>query len=273
MPADLVAARQLDTERRGVTVIGSYAGESFPFDTTRSHQVMMSMARLLDEFNSANAAPVEAADDSQAVLVTVGPDGLPDAIDLATDWRARLGVQRFAAAITAASENAIALRAEQRSQAMHDHALSERLSQLSDHLADDQSGNADLLPPTVHLFPPVPLTLNEPARSLGEIIDDLLTRGEQTPTSLPDNLGDTTATQVSATVAAGNMELTMSPTGVLHCTVDVDWLARQETDRVQDALSSALATIRTENGSDDLFDPDPTGHLMAEIQTLMHRLT
>jgi hypothetical protein len=163
----------------------------------------------------------EAMDPYRAVRVTVGPDGLPAAIEVYEDWAQRLRPEGIGRAVWQAWEVA-------------------QLHQLRSWAAEPFDEPTDVLPVAKHAGDAQPGPTGR-RRSLDELLPEALAavgeRGDATRATRPSGTGS---------AARGRLELVLSAAGLQSCTADPEWVSQRTGDELTEALAFALAEAREE---------------------------
>jgi hypothetical protein len=171
----------------------------------------------------------EATDTSGAVRVVVAPNGLPESIELDDDWRRLVGAEGLAGAVEEACHNALTTGDEEPAPA------GDRATRIDEVLAFVE-GTGEL-PPGV---PGIDVSQVRP-RPYAEIVDEVFRAIDVADSvtaqfEVPET-GEDTATR--------RIALSVAPFGLVSCTADPDWVGRQETADLNDALRSAVQSLQS----------------------------
>lgn len=186
---------------------------------------------------------VSASDGTATIQVVLGRDRLPESMGVAADWRRRLGLERFASAVTQACRAAADERAAQWLQALEDRDWQSSFEEVRRHIDDGLDEDpAPSTRPEIHL-PPPDITPSPPPRPMSVLAMETLQAVNAL--ELPDQAPVEGDEDLAGSAARGNLILSFTPDGGVSCQVDVDWLARQEADDLTEALNRALMSART----------------------------
>jgi len=177
---------------------------------------------------------ITGSDASGVVTVSLGAAGLPERIDLDDGWRRAVGVDDFAAAITQACGGAHRARFDATD------ADSGWMAEVSAVLAyiDGEGPEPRSLPQGEGTHTASP-HLPDLSGLLADVVaaDLMEDAGRAAEAGPPRYCGS---------AGAGRLTLTLDATGKLICEADPDWVGRQETRDLRDALASALAGLHAE---------------------------
>lgn len=171
----------------------------------------------------------EGMDSTGSVLVTIGPDNVPTAVEVSADWQRHLDPEQLGPAIMEASTAAVATRMQAWSQALEEDPV------------DSGGGSADEIP-----TPPAPNPLPAGApgsRNLPDLIEEAL--------RVFANLGKPETKAALGPVAgvgtdeSGHVSVTLSPGGLQACEIDPRWARLQSGMALTAALAQALELART----------------------------
>lgn len=178
----------------------------------------------------------EGTDQSTAVRVVLGPDGLPTSFRVEADWNRRIDPASFGGAVLEACQAAIGERLNAWTRTLQDDGWKARADRLT-------AGSAAA--PEQGRVPPA-FRSPEPAvrpRPLGDITEDVI--------KAFDNVG-WLAQQPPPTVggsgsgAGGKVTITLSGTGLTSCSADPRWVSNQTAAQLMNALSTALSAAKAD---------------------------
>ncbi len=189
--------------------------------------------RLIVDAQTFAPARAEGDDASGGLSLIVGPDGLPESLRVAADWRDRLTPGHFADAVleafAAASEGRMAVW--MRALAAGD--WQGRFEQLRRSI--DNPHQTDPSTPTPRPQPPQRPASVRP-RDLNGLAEEMIRAfGSLDPT--PPAMG-------TCTDASGNMTIAVSATALESCTVRVGWVSQQRADTLTNAFRQAVIAAR-----------------------------
>jgi hypothetical protein len=168
----------------------------------------------------ASMSEVDVTDPSGQVRVVLAPDGLPERIELGDDWRRVVGAEGFAEAVTRACRSGAEDRSGTLEAAMTGSGWVDRAAAVMAYIGGEGPEPPDL-PRRSQAA-----TVGAP-RQLAEVLVDLMAEpGKYTGVG-----------------GHGRLSLTLELTGAVTCAADPEWVGRQETDELRDALTSALASL------------------------------
>ncbi|WNE99220.1 YbaB/EbfC family nucleoid-associated protein [Streptomyces luomodiensis] len=205
-------------------------------------QYAENLQRLMSDMHDRVPQSSEGTDPQGAVSVTLGADGLPESIKIASDWQRRRAVGDLGSAVVEAFESAMSDRLERWSRSLEQSGWEARAEQLDDGLASSAS-TAPARPFPEISDHDVRYVLRRP---LDESIEDALTAldaVDQLDANAflpPEVTGDSAARRVTITVTAH---------ALVSCEVDPQWAAGQSTVRLNQALNEALNDARGKLGS------------------------
>jgi len=177
----------------------------------------------------------EATDTSGAVRAVAAPSGLLESVELDDDWRRLVGSEGLSAAVEEACRNALAPRDDEAAAA--EPAPDDRRARLdrADQVLAFVEGTGE--PPAD--VPGVDISRVRP-RPYAEIVDEVYRAIDVADSiaaqwDLPDS--------AEGTAPAARLTLTVAPFGLVSCTADPEWVGRQETADLNDALRDAVRSL------------------------------
>jgi hypothetical protein len=180
---------------------------------------------LLEEAQHARPERAEGADRSGALLVTLGPDGLPRSFRVAADWAQKLQASSFGAAV-----NEACLAASQAWQAAWSRALA-------------TSRGRAAVPGPEH--PPQAWRLPAEERRPPQILaEDVLAAADEVLALAGTAAGQRAIPQGTGANRSKTVAITLSREAVLHCDADPDWIAGKPAALLTEALNQALEGAR-----------------------------
>jgi hypothetical protein len=196
----------------------------------------------------------EGRDSTGAVLVRLGPDAVPQSIQVEFDWKQRLRSGPLGRAVVEAADAA----SKQQSLALAELFRTARVQTDADRLRErlevgEPAARIDAAakPPPV---PTQPRDLNAMIRSAVQALDNMeqvLAAAESTPLH---GVGRS---------AFGRVSVTLSPAGIVACEVDPHWAADRDDQEISGALATALAAAR-----EDLARSTGLGGLKLDLSEL-----
>jgi hypothetical protein len=195
---------------------------------------------------------VEGVDPSRAVRVVIGPDGLPESVEVDFDWKRNLRPEKIAQAVQSAYQDAVKQRLR---------AFAGAMGTLT--LPDPPAAGATVppaSPPPAAGAPVRPRRLEEIGADVVRLATDPAADPEAPP---PSGSGAT---------AYGKLTLTIA-TDHLTCTVDHFWAADQTGEELTAAFATALAAARADYAQ--AAGRSPVGraqHLLDEVIAAMGAL-
>ncbi|MBO2460231.1 hypothetical protein [Actinomadura violacea] len=207
-------------------------------------QYASELQKTLEGINSATPASSEATDQSGAVRVVLGADGVPERFRVANDWNRKVDVRSLGHAVAEACEIALQQRMAAWGEAMQERGLleeMERIDRLEAQAGAVSPGLDDSLPPglqrktAVHR-PPLELLAD---RALGaqDALDSFLASHDGTPPPEPRGSGADRNRAVALTVTAS---------GAVTCEIDARWAERRSGAQIADALNGVLERARAD---------------------------
>jgi hypothetical protein len=211
----------------------------FADDLTRVRQEAARAARLRSGIDGAAPARSEGTDRSGVVAVVLGPDGLPETIQVHARWRERLAAGSFAAAVAEACQAAMRERGAAWARAL-DSADWQRQLVRFDLEPAEQAPQSALAPEAFRRYDggPLPSVLGV-AEDVISAFDAAMAAAERARAEPPRGTG----INAERTVA-----LTLSPGGRVACRADARWVHRQTGPALSSALGQALAAARQNLG-------------------------
>lgn len=182
------------------------------------------------------ASGITGSDASGAITVALGEDGLPERIDLDDGWRRAVGAEGLAAAVTRACGGATQARFDVMAAASQS-GWTARVSAAFAYI-DGEGPEPPGLPSADDAQAASPY-VPELSGLLADIVASDLAEGT-------DAVARAGPPQYSGSAGVGRLTLTLDATGKLTCEADPDWVGRQETQDLRDALASALAGLHAE---------------------------
>jgi len=222
-------------------------------------RIRMRAAAAAAAFDDAVALlPVEATgtDETGAVTARIGPDGVPTALRVASDWAGRVTPEQFGAAVVEACRAAAAQRTAE---------WSRRLECTGWRACAD----ARLAHPDPARAPRAPAGLRPdgPARPLAEIGCDAHAALREATRPAPPR----SATGVPGPADGARLTLTLTATGLTGCAAQPHWVAGQTGAMLCNALTAALADAR--HGLDALDSARPARGLDRLLTEAMAAMT
>jgi hypothetical protein len=164
------------------------------------------------------AAPArsEGSDRSGAVTAVIGPDGLPETIQVRPGWRSRIPDRAFGSAVAEACAFAGQFRAVIWSQALSGLDWPDRL----DHGPERAGG---------------PRSIDEIAEDVIRTLEEALSAAARMRDAPPRGIGAS---------SERNLVISLAPDGQVSCEVDPRWVEKQTEPALNQALSTALAAAR-----------------------------
>ncbi|WP_173098467.1 hypothetical protein [Actinomadura verrucosospora] len=207
-------------------------------------QYASELQKTLEGIDSATPASSEATDQSGAVRVVVGSDGVPERFRVANDWNRKVDARSLGHAVAEACEMALQQRMAAWGEAMQEAGLleeMERIDRLEAQAGAVSPGLDDSLPPglqrktAVHR-PPLELLAD---RALGaqDALDAFLANHDGTPPPEPRGSGWDRNRTVGLTVTAS---------GAVTCEIDARWAERRSGAQIADALNGVLERTRAD---------------------------
>jgi hypothetical protein len=192
--------------------------------------------QLFADLGQAAPGHSQGSDRSGAVMVVLGPEGLPDAIRVHPNWRERLPVGALAAAVAEASALALQHRQAQWAQALDKSGWQQRLDGL-DHPGGTHPGPGS----SYRAAPRRPIgrvrcqSLGDPAEDAIRRLDAVLSMGASARQAPPGGTGVNDE---------GTVAISLTPGGQMSCQADARWVERQSPMALERALNAALASAR-----------------------------
>lgn len=177
-------------------------------------------------------------DATGSVHVTLAADGMPEAITVDEDWRRLVGVDGLAQAVTEAWQTA-ALTSVESLDSPAAQSLSPHVDAILAYLGGDGPP-----PPGMRVGSPPPTTDDDDGESVGQqwpsdVLDEV--------NRVIDRLGSEGADHTrKGSGAHGRLTLAVTATEGVVCEVDAEWLHRQDTQSLNEALASAVLSLRGE---------------------------
>ncbi|GAA3734483.1 hypothetical protein GCM10022225_16070 [Plantactinospora mayteni] len=180
---------------------------------------------------------VETTDRSGTVRLVLGPDGLPESIDVGQDWQRTLGSESIGAAVTEAGRAAVEKRAEHWSEALDERTKSE---------TGESTGTPDELEPYADALRQSVNSMMESAARITPRPLDAVLREFNDVLSEPFDPADMEPPQGTGVTGFGKLTLTLRSDGTLSCAVDPHWAAELSAEELTEELNRALASARAE---------------------------
>lgn len=207
----------------------------------------------------------EGADQSNAVRVVLGPDGLPTSFRVQRDWNRRIEPAAFGGAVLEACQAALGERLAAWTRTLQDHGWKARADRLHGGLDD----------PAARLEQGrVPLAFGHPGpavrpRPLGDVTEDVFTAFDNvsrlTQQPPPPARG-------TGSAGGGKLTITLSSTGLTSCGADPRWVSHQTAAQLMNALSAALCAAKQDLASTPPSPAPASGldRLLAEALALLN---
>lgn len=195
-------------------------------------RIRMRAAAAAAAFDDAVALlPVEAigVDETGAVTARIGPDGVPTALRVASDWARRVAPEQFGAAVVDACRAAAAQRTAEWSRRLERTGWRAR--------ADARLAHPD---PARARTTPARLRPDGPARPLAEIGRDAHAALRDATRPAPPR----SATGIPGPAGGDRLTLMFTATGLTGCAAQPRWVAGQTGAMLSNALTAALADAR-----------------------------
>ncbi len=183
---------------------------------------------LISNLQARLAQPVQAADPSGAVEVTLGPDGLPSSFEVDEGWTRSLHATAIGGAVLGAFRAATVRRL----------ALFAAVLEETDLPGE---GDTEQPVPVQQFQAPSPSGGTFPPRSVDEFISEVLAL-----TADIEALAEPAVVQATGSAASGMLTLTLGGDGNLSCEVDQAWASDKTGGELTTALNTALGVARRE---------------------------
>ncbi|WFB07107.1 hypothetical protein LRS74_08620 [Streptomyces sp. LX-29] len=210
---------------------------------------MRNLQQFMSDINSLTPERAEGMDAQGAVRVRLGTKGLPESIDVASDWQRRQDPESIGQAVVEAYGSAMSDWMERWSRSLTDmgwERRAERVGDLRGALGSapaastySGSGAAFGLPPAG--MPERDLRHVVP-RPLDQVMEDVLTGFDMLEGASEDSFAPP---EVKGESAGRRVSITLSQHGLVSCEVDPQWAAQQTAVRLGKALDEALAQALT----------------------------
>jgi hypothetical protein len=209
---------------------------------------------LLKDMQSRAPRRTQGADQSGAVRVVLGPDGLPVSITVVADWQQRTGTRAFGSAVVDAFTVAARQRVAVWTQTLEREGWHQRVEQLRREVAavrDDPAETGADIPAGVGAIPAAFARKvaaagkhrRHTAQPLGSLTEDALKtfdvtqRLAETPAAQRNPLG-------TGHSAYSKLSVTLSASALVACDADQNWLNGLPPEAVNRALRQALSAAR-----------------------------
>ena len=209
--------------------------ENLTTELSRLQRYASALHGLLQQAQAWSPDSAQGTDGSGAVRMTVGADGLPVSICVASDWNRRIRPDAFAAAVMGAS------------QAAQGEWMASWISALEREGWQAKAGRlrAGLDGPAGASVPPPPAYRPDPAgvrpRPLDVLAEDALAAFGAVEKLPPPSLA---AVQGTGRSAEGRFVIVLSRGGIVSCSADPAWVPEQTPDMLANAFAEALAAAR-----------------------------
>ncbi|NEW75424.1 hypothetical protein [Streptomyces rhizosphaericus] len=205
-------------------------------------QYAENLQHLMSDMHDQVPRSSEGTDAQGAVSVTLGADGLPESIKLASDWQRRRAAGDLGGAVVEAFESAMSDRMERWSRSLEQSGWEERAGQLDEGRASSASATPSR---------PVPEISDHDVRHVlyrpvDETIEDVLTASDAVDQLDADSF---LPPQVKGESAARRVTITLTAHALVSCEVDPQWAGGQSVVRLNQALNEALNNAREKVGS------------------------
>ncbi|WP_413103528.1 YbaB/EbfC family nucleoid-associated protein [Streptomyces sp. Inha503] len=195
------------------------------------------LRQLMSDMHDQVPRSSEGTDAQGAVSVTLGGDGLPESIKLASDWQRRRRAEDLGGAVVEAFESAMSDRMERWSRSLEQSGWEERAGQLDDDFDSPASSTPSRPVPEISDHD-VRHVLHRP---VDESIEDVLTAFDTVDQLDADSF---LPPQVKGESAARRVAITLTAHALVSCEVDPQWAAGQSVVRLNQALNEALNNAR-----------------------------
>ncbi|MGW5695057.1 hypothetical protein ACWEWX_30150 [Streptomyces asiaticus] len=211
--------------------------EDFIRELQQFQQYAENLQHLMSDMHDQVPRSSEGTDAQGAVSVTLGADGLPESIKLASDWQRRRAAGDLGGAVVEAFESAMSDRMERWSRSLEQSGWEERAGQLDDGRASSASATPSR---------PVPEISDHDVRHVlyrpvDETIEDVLTASDAVDQLDADSF---LPPQVKGESAARRVTITLTAHALVSCEVDPQWAGGQSVVRLNQALNEALNNAR-----------------------------
>ncbi|MBA6433483.1 hypothetical protein [Streptomyces sp. GMR22] len=216
--------------------------EDFIRELQQFQQYAENLQHLMSDMHDQVPRSSEGTDAQGAVSVTLGADGLPESIKLASDWQRRRAAGDLGGAVVEAFESAMSDRMERWSRSLEQSGWEERVGQLDEGRASSASATPSR---------PVPEISDHDVRHVlyrpvDETIEDVLTASDAVDQLDADSF---LPPQVKGESAARRVTITLTAHALVSCEVDPQWAGGQSVVRLNQALNEALNNAREKVGS------------------------
>ncbi|MFE2182724.1 YbaB/EbfC family nucleoid-associated protein [Streptomyces sp. NPDC059455] len=211
--------------------------EDFIRELQQFQQYAENLQHLMSDMRDQVPRSSEGTDAQGAVSVTLGADGLPESIKLASDWQRRRPAEDLGGAVVEAFESAMSDRMERWSRSLESSGWEERAEQLGDGRASSASTTPSRPAPEIsdhdvrHVL----------YRPVDESIEDVLTAFDAVDQLDADSF---LPPQVKGESAARRVAISLTAHALVSCEVDPQWAAGQSVVRLNQALNEALNNAR-----------------------------
>ncbi|WP_203913452.1 hypothetical protein [Rhizocola hellebori] len=186
------------------------------------HRQAEALSHVLQRAGAISVESAEGYDDTGEIRATVGPQGLPESVEVGYQWLRMIGSGAFGQAVTAAFASAAQSWAIAWADELQKSGL---LQQLDDPPAASAPMPVDQIPHHV---------VRDPATVAGELLDALDTVDAATAALAQPVQGIGSA-------AMGKLTLTVSREGAVACAADAGWVSGQGAGQLTAALRQVLA--------------------------------
>ncbi len=221
-------------------------------DLARLHRYASGLSNLMASAQSRSPQQAEGSDNTGAVWVVLGPDGLPETIRVESQWRRVLGSADIGDAVVEASRVAANQRMASWTRTLGDEDWTAKADRLREDV-DEQPESHELvaadLPPAIRQARP---------RAMEPLAEDVLAEF--------DKVDQFTGPQAMTVVGTGSdntgrVTIVMSKADLTSCAADQRWASQQSGAALNTAFGEALAAARKdlEDAADQA--PNPMAHL------------
>lgn len=205
-------------------------------DLNRFRQYAGALQKMVARAQSMAPQSSEGADRSGAIRMVIGKNGLPESIQVTTDWQRKLTSEAFSNAVVEAFQVAAGRRLEAWTKLLEDENWQGKIERLQSNFENRSSP-----PPPTDLPAAFKDNLRRiKPRPVNEVVEDMVRAVE----SIDQNPHIPEAAKGAGANANRKLIVVLSENGMEACKADPKWVAQQTAVGLTGALNDALSSAR-----------------------------
>jgi hypothetical protein len=225
------------------------------FATMQKHTAALRL--LLSDAQERAPRESSGTDETGAVQVVLGPDGLPSTMRVDPSWQQAIGPAGVGSAVMDAFQAAVKERMDVWTEALAEDGFQDRVEEMKRGRAPESRVPAAFRKPVPKVVP----------RPIGAVAEDMFVAFDKVRTSPPSN------DPAAGADRSEKVTITLSTNALTACTVDAEWAEEQSGTEVTEALGEALRAAKRQLAQSGANRVDPAGGLdglFAETMALLN---